>query len=46
MAKLNDRQIERYESESESYERFNKKKRNDYKPSKKEKHKWKRDSNQ
>lgn len=46
MAKLNERQIERYENDNKSYERFDKKKRNDYKPSKKEKHKWKRDLNQ
>lgn len=47
MGRLNDRQIERYECESESYERFdNKKRRNNSKPRQKEKHKWKRDSNQ
>lgn len=46
MGRLNYRQIERYENEDESYERFNNKKvKNNNKPRQKEKHKWKRDSN-
>lgn len=48
MAKLNDRQIERYESEeSKSFERIERKHRSDNdKPRQKEKKKWKRNSSQ